>query len=76
MYPISVNEGASFQPLSQALDGFPEGVGGVPLNISPDGEWMVLEIERFGCADLACPAVLKGNLAHLEAVVAGGAKNQ
>lgn len=76
MYPISVNKGTCLQPTSGALDGFREGVGDVSLNISPDGEGMVLEIERFGCADYACPAVLKGDLAHVEAVVADGAKNQ
>lgn len=70
LYRISAS-GGSPQDLSSALNALSAGAD-EGVNASPDGAWLVLSSERFGCAGYACYAVIAGNLSSGEAVRSGG----
>jgi len=77
VYRVSAENGATPENISQALEILsPQPSGGEDgyLNISPDGEWLILETARFDarCAGWACLAVVKGDLSEGNAVLSGG----
>jgi parallel beta-helix repeat protein len=74
VYRITVQEGAIPEDISQALDQLSPRGGDGALNISPDGEWMVLDTERFDtdCEGWACLAIISADLSFGEAVRANG----
>lgn len=64
VYRISSRENSTAENISQALEGLsplPSGGEDCCLNISPDGNWYVLQTERFDaeCEGWACLAVVK-----------------
>ncbi|MEP6811864.1 MAG: hypothetical protein ABI990_02625 [Actinomycetota bacterium] len=48
--------------LGAALDALSPGGGDGLLNTAPDGRWLVLSTERFGCAGWACLTVVHADL--------------
>lgn len=50
-------EGGKVQNLRDELDRISDG-DDVSVNVSPDGEWLVVESERFGCTGDPCYAVI------------------
>jgi len=74
VYRIQAAPGATPQNVSAALDGLAAGGGDRQLNISPNGQWLVLRTERFhaDCAGWDCLALVKGDLSAGEAVLVGG----
>ena len=74
VYRIIAQEGAIPEDISQMLDLLSPGGGDGPLNISPDGEWMVLDTERFDaeCEGWACLAIISADLSFGDAVRANG----
>lgn len=72
VYRIQAQEGAQPEDISAALDNFSPGKEDSSLILSPDGQWMVLTTDRFGCADWPCLAILSGDLSNAEAVMSGG----
>lgn len=79
VYRIAAQEGALPEEISQALDQLSPGGGDGLLNISPDGQWLVVETERFDpeCVDWSCLAIIStstgsADLSSGEAIRAGG----
>jgi len=74
VFLIEALDGASPVNVSQALDQLSSGSGDRQINISPDGQWLVLETERFDseCDDWACLVVIAADLSSGEAIRAGG----
>ena len=75
VYRIEAVEGAKAEDVSLALDEIAPGAGDDGwLNISPDGEWLILETDRFDpdCVGWACLALVTGDLSGGEAVHVGG----
>ncbi len=72
VYLVEAAEGATPQDVSLVLDGVSSG-SDLTLNISPDGQWLVLDSERFDidCAGWSCLAVVRWDLSMGEAVRAG-----
>ncbi|MCP4688042.1 MAG: right-handed parallel beta-helix repeat-containing protein, partial [Desulfobacterales bacterium] len=78
VYRVKAEEGATPENISLALDALsprPAGGGDRNLNISPDGEWLILETERFDpdCAGWSCLAVVAGDLSSGDVIRANGA---
>lgn len=74
VFRISVREGAAPENITQALDHLYPGGGDGSLNISPDGDWLVLDTERFNseCDGWACLAIISADLSYGDAVRADG----
>lgn len=74
IYRIQAREGATPEDVSLALDRLASGSEDDDLNISPDGEWLVLNTDRFdpGCVGWSCLALVAGDLSAGEAVRADG----
>ncbi len=74
IYRLAAEEGAVPEDISQALDQLSPGSGDQLLNISPDGEWLVLETERFDpeCVGWACLAIISADLSSADVVRANG----
>jgi parallel beta-helix repeat protein len=70
VFRVAAQEGATAEDISLALDGLSPGGGDQSLNISPDGQWLVLETERFDpeCVDWSCLAVVSADLSAGEAL--------
>jgi len=74
VFRLDAKEGSAPQNISQALDQLSPGRGDRWLNISPDGEWLILETERFNpeCVEWACIAIVNADLSKGEAIIANG----
>ena len=74
VFLLDASEGAAPINLSDALDQLSSGSGDRQINLSPDGEWLVLETERFDdeCVDWSCLAVISADLLSGEAIRAAG----
>jgi hypothetical protein len=74
VYRVAAQEGAAPEDISQALDQLSPGKDDELLNISPDGDWLVLESGRFDdeCRDWSCLAVVSADLSSGDAVRADG----
>ena len=74
VYRIAPQDGARPEDISQALDQLSPGTGDGLLNISPDGDWLVVETERFDaeCAGWSCLAVVSADLSTGDAIRAAG----
>ena len=73
VFSVAAMPGATPQNVSQALEAIAPG-SDIWLSISPDGEWLLLNTERFdpGCAGFACLAILSRDLQSRELVRPGG----
>ena len=73
VYRHAAQEGATPEDISQALDQLSSGTGDTLLNISSDGDWLVLETERFDpeCTGWACLALISADLSSGD-VIRGG----
>jgi hypothetical protein len=73
LFRIEARDGATPENLTAALDRLASGNDNW-LNTSANGEWLVLDTERFDpdCAGFACLAVVTGALASPESVRADG----
>jgi hypothetical protein len=77
VYRIKAEKGAVPENISaelQTLSAQPVGAADGNLNMSPDGNWLVLETERFNpaCVGWACLAVVKADLSSGNAIIANG----
>ena len=74
IFRTSAQENATPEDISLALELLSPGGGEWLFNISPDGEWLVIETERFDpeCADWSCLAVISADLSSGDAVRANG----
>lgn len=66
---LGADEGSGTQPISDRLDVLSNGVDEW-VNVSPNGSWLLISTERFGCEDWACLAVVPADLKKGEAVKA------
>jgi hypothetical protein len=73
---VEARAGARPQNISAALDRRFPGGGDQFLNQSPDGRWLVIQSQRFGCSDNPCLAVVSSNLRSGRAVRGGTANVQ
>lgn len=72
VFLIRPQEGATPINVTSLLDAeYGAGTDGW-LNISPDGRWLLLETERFGCDGWPCMARLSVDLSQTEVVQPGG----
>lgn len=64
VFRIAPVEGATPEDVSAALDRLAPGSEDAWLNVSPDGEWLLVESNRFDpeCADWPCLALVTGDL--------------
>jgi parallel beta-helix repeat protein len=71
---LSAQEGAEPLNISEELDNISPGGGDGLVNISPDGEWLILETERFDseCVDWACLSIIASDFSSGEIIRAGG----
>jgi len=58
---IRARKGATPENLSAKLDALSPGADRA-VNVSPDGRWLVLDSERFGCDGDPCLAIARGDL--------------
>ncbi len=74
VYRIAAHAEATPENVSLALDRLAAGSEDADLNISPDGEWLILNTDRFdaGCAGWPCLAIVAGDLSSGEAIRAEG----
>ena len=72
VYRVAAQAGATPEDVSARLDALSAGSEDHLLNISPNGQWLVLETDRFGCAGWPCLAVVKADFASGGAVTIGG----
>lgn len=74
VYRLAASPGAKPEDVTAALDKLSPRARDQQLNLSPDGQWLVLLTERFDaeCAGWNCLAVVKGDLSSGQVVRAGG----
>jgi hypothetical protein len=74
VYRLAAQAGATPQDMSLALNALSSGSDDRWLNTSPDGQWLVLDTDRFDpeCAGWTCLAIVNGDLLAGEAVRANG----
>ncbi len=74
VYWIQATEGAEAENVSTALNALASGFEDDSLNISPNGEWLVLNSDRFDleCNGWPCLSVIDFNLTSADAVSVGG----
>jgi len=74
VYRVEVAPGASSENVSDLLNALEPGQDDNSLNISPDGQWLVLNSERFDneCDGYACLTISPFDLSSAEVVRAGG----
>jgi class 3 adenylate cyclase len=73
IYRVAAREGATPEDISLALNGLSPEAPDEWLNISPDGEWLLLETERFdpACQGWPCLAVVSADLSSADVVRIG-----
>jgi len=62
VYRISAHSSASPENISLLLNSLVSQAPDIWLNLSPNGEWMLLETERWGCDGWDCLARIKSDL--------------
>jgi hypothetical protein len=62
VYELPASTGASAVDVSAALNRLPPGARDEWLNTSPNGQWLLMSTERFGCGGWACLARLGASL--------------
>lgn len=77
IFRIRAQGGATPENITQglnALSPLPAGGEDSNLNISPDGNWLIMDTERFndGCRGWACLAAVKSDLSSGEAIIWDG----
>lgn len=72
VYRISDQPDAVAENVSQALDALSPSARDDGLNVAPDGSWMVLSTQRFGCAGWSCLVRVAGDLSSAERVEVDG----
>lgn len=73
VYRLLARSGARPENISAELGKLSRGGGDQDLNMSPDGKFLVLTTNRFGCAGWACLAVVAGNISAGAAIKIGSA---
>jgi serine/threonine protein kinase len=73
VYRMTPETGATPENVSQALDALAPGTGEKWLNVSPDGEWLLIETDRFDeeCSSWPCLSLVPRDLSSGEAVQIG-----
>ena len=72
VYRIAARPNATPEDVSTALDALSSGSEDHLLNISPNGQWLVLETDRFGCGGWPCLAVVAADFSTGAAVIING----
>ena len=74
VYRIAARAGAAPDDVSLALDDLGSGLEDSYLNISPDGQWLILSTDRFdpACVGWTCLALVAADLSMGEAIRSGG----
>ncbi len=73
LFRIEARKGAEPENLSEALDDVAPGGGDEWVNISPDGDWLLVSSERFeGCEGWACVAVVDTGISEVVPVEIDG----
>ena len=62
VFRIDASVGASPENVSDALDALTDRAADIWLNTSPDGRWLLLETERWGCSGWACLARVRSDI--------------
>ncbi len=73
LYRLAAQAGAVPEDISAALDDLSPGTDDEFLNISPDGRWLLLSTDRFGCTGWPCLALVTSGLTATEVISANGA---
>ncbi len=68
VYRVAARPNATPEDVSAALDALSSGSEDHLLNVSPNGQWLVLETDRFGCSGWPCLAVIKADFSSGGAV--------
>ena len=72
VYRIAARPNATPEDVSAALDALSPGTEDHLLNVSPNGQWLVLETDRFGCSGWPCLAVIASDFSSGGAVTISG----
>jgi len=72
VYRIAASPNATPEDVSARLDALSSGSDDALLNISPNGQWLVLETDRFGCSGWPCLAVVAADFSTGGAVAISG----
>ncbi len=72
VYRVAARPNATPEDVSANLDALSAGAEDHLLNVSPNGQWLVLETDRFGCSGWPCLAVVKADFSSGGAVSIGG----
>lgn len=74
LYRIAAEEGAAPENVSALLDALAVGTEDEWLNISPDGEWVLISTDRFdpACVGWPCLALLPADLSAAESIMING----
>ena len=72
VYRVAAQPNATPEDVSAALDALSSGSEDHLLNVSPNGQWLVLETDRFGCSGWPCLAVVKADFSSGGAVTIDG----
>jgi hypothetical protein len=73
VWRVTACEGATPENISAALDTLAEGTEDGPINVSPDGAWLLIETDRFdsACAGWSCLALVAADLSSGDVVRIG-----
>lgn len=73
VYRIEATPGAQAEDITALLPGQNEGID-TGLNISPNGQWLIMQSERFDpdCAGWACAVLIPADLSSVEVLKADG----
>jgi len=72
VYRSAVQQGATPEDLTVGLNALSAGSNDRSLSISPDGQWMAMETDRFGIGSWTGLALVRSNLSSGEAVRVNG----
>lgn len=72
LYRMEASPGAAMEDLTVALDQLAPRAPDENVNLSPDGRWLLLSSERFGCGGWACLALVDAELTAGAAVTVTG----
>ncbi len=64
IYRVEATSGATPENVSSALDALSPRAADNWINLSPDGQWMLMETERWGCSGWACLARVKADFSE------------
>lgn len=71
VYRVEATPGAIPENISEDLDTLSPRAADIWLNISPDGRWLLMETERWGCTGWACLARVRADFSEGGLVLSG-----